>query len=63
MSCTRCPLHRCATQTVFGEGPAGHVAFYVVQGATMLILVLAAMIVWPDIALFLPRLIVPDLMK
>jgi probable DNA metabolism protein len=21
MSCTRCPLHRCATQTVFGEGP------------------------------------------
>ena len=28
-----------------------------------MILVLAAMIVWPDIALFLPRLIAPDLMK
>jgi len=25
--------------------------------------VLAAMIVWPDIALFLPRLIAPDLLK
>ena len=30
------------SRAVFGEGPAGHVAFYVVQGATMLILVLAA---------------------
>src|SRR5215207_5337059 len=28
-----------------------------------MIIVLAAMIVWPDIALFLPRLIAPDLMK
>jgi len=28
-----------------------------------MILVLAAMIVWPEIALFLPRLIAPDLMK
>ena len=28
-----------------------------------MILVLAAMIVWPDIALFLPRLIAPELMK
>ena len=29
-------------RAVFGDGPAGHVAFYVVQAATMLILVLAA---------------------
>jgi len=28
-----------------------------------MMLVLAAMIVWPDIALFLPRLVAPDLMK
>ena len=28
-----------------------------------MIVVLAAMIVWPDIALFLPRLIAPDLLK
>ena len=28
-----------------------------------MLLVLAAMIVWPDIALFLPRLFAPDLMK
>jgi TRAP-type C4-dicarboxylate transport system permease large subunit len=28
-----------------------------------MIVVLAAMIVWPDIALFLPKLIAPDLMK
>ncbi len=28
-SCTRCPLHRCATQTVFGEGP-GRAALMIV---------------------------------
>jgi len=28
-----------------------------------MIVVLAAMIVWPDIALFLPRLIAPELLK
>jgi TRAP-type C4-dicarboxylate transport system permease large subunit len=28
-----------------------------------MILVLAAMIVWPNIALFLPKLIAPELMK
>jgi TRAP-type C4-dicarboxylate transport system permease large subunit len=28
-----------------------------------MLVVLAAMIVWPDIALFLPRLIAPELLK
>jgi hypothetical protein len=28
-----------------------------------MLLVLAALIVWPDVSLFLPRLIVPDMMR
>jgi len=28
-----------------------------------MLLVLAALIIWPDVSLFLPRLIVPDMLK
>ena len=37
---------------------------YITAGRNLpMIVVLAAMIVWPDIALFLPRLIAPELLK
>src|SRR4029079_1461165 len=29
LACTRCDLHRCATQTVFGEGPLGSAILFV----------------------------------
>ena len=34
-----------------------------VFGAAVLLIVLAAVIIWPDVSLFLPRLIVPEMLK